>query len=122
MLTGVGSMKKTDQYNITYHETGELIEINGSLKLTSMDHYNELVDFLIDHTEKSTNGITLDLTGLEMLNSSGIASLSLFIIRAKESGKNIRILANRDIHWQAISIDDFIDINSNVSVEYITHH
>ncbi len=115
-------MKKTESYSITYHKTGELIEINGSLKLTSMDHYNDIVDFLIEHTEQSTNGITLDLTGLEMLNSSGIASLSLFIIRAKDSGKNIHILANKDIHWQAISIDDFVDINSNVTIEYITHH
>jgi hypothetical protein len=115
ILTGEG-------YSIEFNSALRRIEIIGQLRLNSINKYDDIVTFLLEKTTGSDDELILDLTGLEIMNSSGIASLSLYLIKAKELKRKIRILASKKIHWQALSMEDFEDINENIAVEYVTHH
>lgn len=111
-----------ENYSINYNQDLGRIEVIGQLRLNSIDKYNSIIEFLLDKTSQCQDEVVLDLTGLELMNSSGIASLSLFLIKARETKKKIRILASKLIHWQSLSMEDFEEINEHITVEYVTHH
>ncbi len=44
---------------------------------------------------------------LRYINSAGIASLGLFLIKIRDHKKKIKILASKYTHWQATSFKKF---------------
>jgi len=111
-----------ENYSIEYIDHENMFILKGNLRLQTIDKYNEIMDFITRHAMKSDKPLTLDLTGLTSLNSSGIASLSLFLVNMKKSDKTIKIIGSSYIKWQSLSLTDFKELNSNIDVELIVQH
>ncbi len=112
----------TEIYEIHYIKEDNLILIQGNLRLESVEKYDEIICFITENVLSSENPITIDLTRLNTLNSSGIAALGMFLIEMKKYDRDITIIGSRYISWQSISLEGFKDINSRLSVEFIVHH
>lgn len=111
-----------NQYSIEYSVSEDKIIFKGVLRLQTIDSYNEIMDFIIKCSINSRQKITLDFSNLENINSAGIASLSLFFIKLRETDKKIRIISSTHIPWQKITLKDFQYINKNIEIEDILIH
>jgi len=113
---------ETESYTLSYVDEDNKIVIKGNLRLQSLKKYEEIMSFITEKAIHNEKQLLMDLSELTILNSSGIASLSLFLIKMRDSGEKLKIIANKYIHWQALSIEDFRDINPNLEIEYIVKH
>jgi len=96
---------RTDDYSVAYNDTTQTVTCQGSLRLSGMAEYKPIVDLLERVAEVDTDGITLDLTELEFLNSSGISMLSKFVIRVRHRKTvMMSVRGSRTIPWQGKSL------------------
>ncbi len=93
-----------ENYKITHYLDDNLITIDGTLRLRGLDEYSDISNLLNTCLDKS-DSITVDLSKLEFLNSSGIAMLSRFAITARKK-ENITLIikGSNDIPWQSKSL------------------
>jgi hypothetical protein len=93
-----------ENYSLTYDEQAHCIHISGSLRLNGLSAYAPISDSL-QQCLNSSNTITIDLSQLEFLNSSGIAMLSKFVIEARnKEALSLHILGSVEIPWQSKSL------------------
>jgi hypothetical protein len=98
------------------------IVISGELKLQTVAKYNEIIEFLLESCMTLKDPVILDIRNLTILNSSGIASFGLFIIKIRDSGKKLIIHASKHIHWQVFSLEDFKELDINLEIEFFEMH
>lgn len=70
--------------------------------------YTSIMKLLSDIVEQSPDLITLDLTELQFLNSSGINLLSKFVIMIRNQGSSrLAIQGNSKLSWQKTVVKNF---------------
>ena len=111
-----------EDYQAYYFREKNCITLQGNLRLGTVEKYDEIIAFILHHVLATDTVISLDLTRLTTLNSSGIAALGMFIIKMKEHDKNIKIIASKYISWQTISLESFKDIHPKIEIEFMVHH
>ena len=95
---------ETDSYIMNFDKQSNNVSITGSLRLNGMDEYAPILDILQAALENSKE-MTLDLSQLEFLNSSGIAMLAKFAIQARGiDGLALTLLGSAAIPWQGKSL------------------
>ena len=92
-------------YRIDFDPDQQRITLEGSLRLSGLSEYAPVSEMLEAGLEQSF--LEIDLSGLEFLNSSGIATLSTFVIAARNRGDTaMRIRGSNDIPWQGKSLNN----------------
>lgn len=93
-------------YSVEFHDSDECVAIKGTLRLGGLSEYAPLMDLLIQAMQQC-NALTLDLRELEFLNSSGIAAMSKFVIRARDhEGCHLVIRGSSAVPWQGKSLNN----------------
>ena len=69
--------------------------------------------------DRSGTSLEMDLRDLQFLNSSGISTLSLFIIEMREVGKNVTITGSKASAWQTKSLSNFRRLYDKVVVNLV---
>jgi len=83
---------KTDDYLINYDaETGE-IRCTGSLLLSGTEEYTPILDLMLQAANEQNEHLTLNVTELEFLNSSGINTMTKFVINVRKK-KTVQLTA-----------------------------
>ena len=113
-----------DTYQIEFIKDENKLIFSGNLRLQSVDSYDEIVDFAISRAMDSDKTLIIDLTRLEIINSSGIASMGLFLVKLRETdpAKCIKMLASKYIYWHSATLKDLKELNNNLEIEYVVHH
>ena len=106
-------------YRVRFDQTSNTVFLIGTLRLQGREEYQQINGLLIDAAESSDGALTIDMQDLEFLNSSGISTLSLFIIEMRKREKTIRIVGNSEISWQSKSIHNFQRLYPGAVVEII---
>lgn len=102
---------------ITYDNTMSQLTFKGSMRLANMKEYDVVSEFLKEASEHSTDKLILNLEQLKFLNSSGITTLSLFILNCKKKNNlKITVQGNNDISWQQKSISNFQKLWNDVEI------
>jgi hypothetical protein len=95
---------KTEDYEIAYDPDLQQIQMTGILRLNGMSEYQPIMDMLLEALSQS-NALTLDLTKLEFLNSSGISMLSMFVVKVRTNGTiELRVQGSKQVFWQTKSL------------------
>jgi hypothetical protein len=95
---------ETANYTLDADDASNTVSISGSLRLNGMDEYGPILDVLRTALSHG-NTMTLNLDGLEFLNSSGIAMLSKFVIEARGiENMQLTIHGSAQIPWQGKSL------------------
>ena len=97
-----------ENYLLEANEDATRVTIRGALRLNGLDEYAPVLDALragIGAGSGDGRAMTLDLSGLEFLNSSGIAMLSKFVIEARNlESMTLTIRGSATIPWQGKSL------------------
>ena len=111
---------KGEKYSITSDEATSTVTFTGSLRLGGPSEYKPIADLLSSVADSNPETITLDLKELEFLNSSGISTLSKFVIglRKKRTIQAI-IIGSNSIPWQGKSLQNLQKLMPGLKLELV---
>ena len=106
---------KTADYNIWAE--GAIIHYEGTLRLSGTDAYQEILSLMQSVLAQMPALITLDLTQLEFLNSSGINLFAKFVIELrKQPDVAVKVLGSTRIPWQAKSLPNLQKLHKGLEL------
>ena len=109
---------KGENYSITYNSSTETINCNGTLRLYGSEGYSDILDLFSKIIEQNPKIITLNLKGLQFLNSSGINMLSKFVIKVRNQNISRLIVHGANQHtWQGKSLKNLQKLMPNLTLE-----
>ena len=92
-----------EEYSLEYNDSSLTINFIGTIRLQSTAEYAPIIELLQKAHDTAAEGATLnlDFRQLRFLNSSGINSLSRFVIGGRKADKvNLKVVGNAEIYWQ----------------------
>lgn len=110
---------KTEEYSILHDAESNTIVIQGFLRLDGMEEYQPIMDILLGALE-NTQDLTIDVTDLEFLNSSGISTLSMFVVRVRErKDVHLTLKGSEAVLWQTKSLKNLQRLMPSLTLEYV---
>ena len=108
---------ETDKYSVEFKKKNRQVIFKGTLRLQDKEQYRKIYELLV-RAAKETIGFPLeiDMSDLQFLNSSGISSLSLFVIHMRKLDKEITIIGSESIPWQVKSLKNFQKLYNKVEI------
>lgn len=108
----------SDDYAVHYNSETKTILCSGSFRLTGSE-YAAITDILNSAADQKPDVLNLDLTGLKFLNSSGINTLSKFIIRLRKyNASQVNVKGNSEFAWQKKSLANFQKLLPGLKLEF----
>lgn len=89
------------EYAVTYDALSGNLRLSGTLRLMTKD-YREIQELLEQILRATPPRLDIDLQALEMLNSSGLNTLSRFVLGLRtRPGTKVTIHGSRRVVWHA---------------------
>ena len=111
-------VKDTD-YHVNYQPETATVSFQGILRLRGLNEYDPIVQLLDDVIAAESATITLDLRGLQFLNSSGINILFKFVIKIREQRQSrLVVLGSRNVPWQDKSLQNLQRLMAGVQLTW----
>ncbi|MDH5534100.1 MAG: hypothetical protein OEZ08_00820 [Betaproteobacteria bacterium] len=93
-----------DDYQVQFDEASSTVRCQGSFRLHG-DEYKPILDLLINAADMKPATLTLDVRELQFLNSSGINTLSKFILQVrKHQVSQVVVRGSTRFPWQEKSL------------------
>ena len=110
---------KTGDYRIWVE--GSAIHFEGTMRLSGADAYQPIMDMLDAVVDADPEHITLDLGGLEFLNSSGINLLARFVIKVRKelAAAQISVKGTKKIPWQSKSLPNLERLHPKLTLSVV---
>jgi hypothetical protein len=110
---------KGDEYEVTHNPQTRSVSFRGTIRLQTTDDYLPIVELLqraLDAAAGAT--LNLDFRQLQFLNSSGISTVSKFVIAARKQDRvSLIVQGNSDIYWQQKSLGNLQKLWPKVQIE-----
>lgn len=88
-------------YSVAFEPDGRQVRFTGQLRLRSPRDYAPILELLRTAHAGGGPTLSLDLRGLEMLNSAGIGMFGQFLIEVRKAGHTqVKILGSAARPWQ----------------------
>jgi len=108
-----------DNYNVSYDAETVTITCNGYFRLRGAEEYMPIMNLLNNVADQGLPELTMDVSGLEFLNSSGINTLSKFVLRLRKGGPvKLTIQASDTFPWQKKSLRNFQKLLPGTDIQY----
>ncbi|MCC5813633.1 MAG: hypothetical protein JJT78_02675 [Leptospira sp.] len=99
---------KTEEYSAYYDPAEKKVVMTGSMRLQNLASYEEIKKVLKTGIENTNDQMTVDIQNLNFMNSSGITTLSLFLIECRNKKYTpVRILGSAKVSWQIKTVLNF---------------
>lgn len=93
-----------EDYQVHFDEATATVRCSGSFRLHG-DEYKPVLDLLTRAADAKPATLTLDVRELQFLNSSGINTLSKFVLQVRKHGASqVRVLGSTRFPWQEKSL------------------
>jgi hypothetical protein len=94
-----------ENYRVMYDPKTATLTCQGSLRLYGSAGYTAIVDLFNQIADQKPPTITLNLEGLQFLNSSGINAFSKFVIRVRNLKiSQLVVKGTNQFSWQSKSL------------------
>lgn len=108
---------KTSDYSVWIE--GSVIHYEGTLRLSGTDAYQPIYEMMQGFLSTNPSSVTLDLTQLEFLNSSGINLLAKFTIELRKAAAvDLMVVGSTRIPWQSKSLPNLQKLHKGVVLEF----
>ena len=105
--------------HVTYEPTTSTVSFQGTLRLRGLNEYDPIAQLLDDVVDTKPAKITLDLRGLQFLNSSGINVLFKFVIKIREQGQSkLVVIGSKQVPWQEKSLQNLQRLMAGVQLTW----
>jgi hypothetical protein len=92
---------KDENYQVTYDASTAQIACKGSFMLSGSEEYAPILNLLNSAADEQTEKLILDLRELEFLNSSGINTLTKFVISLRSKADlQLSVCGLESVPWQ----------------------
>jgi hypothetical protein len=110
-----------DEYAVEYDPGAHAVRMSGTVRLQTTDDYAPITALLQRaHDEAAGGALSLDFRQLQFLNSSGISTISRFVISARKQDRvSLSVLGNRDVYWQQKSLGNLQKLWPRVQIEIV---
>jgi hypothetical protein len=93
-----------EDYQVDYDEAAATVRCSGSFRLHG-DEYKPVLDLLCRAADAKPAALTLDVRELQFLNSSGINTLSKFVLQVrKHNVSDVLVQGSARYPWQEKSL------------------
>lgn len=109
-----------EDFSAVFSEASHTICFKGAMRLSSMRAYDVVKDFLHRAAAKvpPAGRMVIDVTALQFLNSSGITTLSIFVLAMRDAKKcRLAIRGDRRVAWQYKSLGNFKRLWNEVDLQ-----
>jgi hypothetical protein len=107
-----------EDYRIDYDPESVTICFQGEMSLGEPTDYAMVMQLLNEIADQNTSTMTIDLRQLYFLNSSGISTLSKFVIgMRKKTETQLIVLGSRSISWQSKSLKNLQRLLPSLKLE-----
>ena len=97
-----------EDYHVTYNPETGTVTCSGAFRLRGNTEYAAITSLLNQAADAKPDTLTLDVRELQFLNSSGINTLSKFVIQVrKHKASQMVILGSSQHPWQQKSLKNF---------------
>ncbi len=103
-----------ESYSVEVTEDPLRVTFKGTLRLQGRPDYEKILATLRDAARRAVERFEIDLRELQFLNSSGISTLSVFLIEMRETGTKITISAAKAVPWQRKALDNFSRLSPHI--------
>ncbi|NJN84554.1 MAG: hypothetical protein HC802_21230 [Caldilineaceae bacterium] len=108
-----------DDYQVKYDPEAASVICAGSFRLRGPE-YEEVLAILNEAADAGHNTLMLDVTGLEFLNSSGINTLSKFVLLMRQQKSSQLVVKGTERHaWQKKSLSNLQRLLPNMQLELV---
>lgn len=105
---------------LIYDKDRKTLKLSGSMRLANMQEYDKVTVFLKEIAGTDPGHMILDFSELQFLNSSGITTLSLFILSCRKNTKpSLTVLGAQEISWQQKSLANFKKLWNDVEFQWV---
>ena len=106
-------------YTVEYNEGTETVAFRGTMRLKTSADYAPINQLLTRAYNAAGEGkLTLDFRQLQFLNSSGINTVSRFVIVSrKQNTASLAVLGSKDVYWQQKSLTNLQRLWKNVEID-----
>ena len=111
---------KEADYSVLYNPGAGTVTFNGTVRLQGLKEYEPLKALLHDAHLKTADGqrLILDMTDLKFLNSSGITTLSMFVIHVRQKANiSLTVKGTKKVSWQEKSLLNLNKLWDKATVE-----
>ena len=107
-----------EDYRVFYNSTTATVACQGSLRLYGTAGYSDIAELLNTVADQNPAILILDVRQLEFLNSSGLNTISKFIIRVRNNNvSKLIIKGTRQIPWQSKTLGSLQRLMTDLKVE-----
>jgi hypothetical protein len=90
-----------EEYSINYDSDKGVVHCKGSFLLNGTEAYAPILELLLKITKSNRKQAILDIRDLELLNSSGINTLTKFVIQVRNNKiMNLTVQGDAEVPWQ----------------------
>jgi hypothetical protein len=118
---------RSNDYSVGFDPLTQTVNLQGTLRLVGAEEYEPITQLLGDAAARLAHGatpkeprskLTLNLKGLQFLNSSGINMLSKFVIKMRQQEKiQLIVIGNGAIAWQSKSLKNLQRLMPSLQLE-----
>lgn len=111
-----------EDYTVQHDPASQAVSFAGSIRLQSMEDYAPIRQLLDGALGSAAAGsaVLLDFRHLRFLNSSGINTISRFVIDArKQDNVLLKVMGNQEIYWQQKSLTNLQRLWPKVQIEIV---
>lgn len=107
-----------ENFAVEWDESSRTVALKGILRLNGLEEYAPIAKFMSGAVPQGS--MTLDLRGLEFLNSSGIAMLSKFVIEIRNrKSVDLTVLGSKAVSWQGKSLVNLCKLMPSLRMEIL---
>ncbi len=106
-------------YQVQYDEAAASVRCSGSFRLHG-DEYQPVLELLLQAADAKPALLTLDVRELQFLNSSGINTLSKFVLQVrKHAASGVTVLGSTRFPWQEKSLKNLQRLLPTLTLEIV---
>ncbi len=108
-----------EDYTITYNRDEGTVYFKGIFRLSGSEGYRPIAEFLDRILASGVNSLVLDLRELVLLNSSGITTLSRFVIHARQyEHLALKMRGSQAVFWQERSLGNLQRLHPRMELDW----